>query len=142
MTRLPLGGSLALVWSDVCCRAVPEIDGHRRREEYRAYLVDATSAGATGLWLALGAARGALDDVRWCHEVRRARGDAPLLSRLATGRAAPTVAMVVLMAAVFVATLHPLVQPLVVPLLVCATFLLVVTSLRWLAARVRRARSD
>ena len=141
MTRRPVGVAVALAWSDACCSVVPEVDGQRRREEYRAYLIDAVGSGLSGGRILAAAALGAIDDVRWCSEVRRQHGWASLAAELVAGRDGPVIAVPVLMAMVFLASLVPMMHVLMAPLVVLAVAILVVQaavavwSRAWLSRR-------
>lgn len=139
MTSRRFAVAVALAWCDACCRTVPDGEGARRREEYRAFLADAVSAGARGGHLVLGATRGAVDDLRWCNEARRAAGHRPLALELVVGRDASVVTVIVLMVLTFLVSLVPALSLLGWPLALTATAIVAGSMVRWARSRVRQA---
>lgn len=142
MTRPRVAVGLAATWCDLYCAAVPADDAARRREEYRAHLADACDAGVGSIPLVTGALRGAIDDVRWCDEARRAAGRRPLAAELVLGRDGAVVTVMVLMVAASVASLTPSSEVAAMPFVLTAAAVLVLSRIWALhLRRVRRRRA-
>ncbi len=68
-----------LAWCNLYTAVAPPPARQRRREELASHLWEATEAGFTRLQLLRGAARGVIDDVRWCALERRLAGLPPVI---------------------------------------------------------------
>lgn len=136
MNRPRLAVGLAATWCDLYCTAVPSDDAARRREEYRAHLADACEAGVGSIPLVAGALLGAIDDVRWCDEARRAAGRRSLAAELVLGRDGAVVTVMVLMVAAFIASLTPVAS---MPFALTAAAVLVLPRI-WALHRYRSSR--
>lgn len=90
------------LWLWLVTAAAPPGPRDRRREEQAAHHRDALTAGTTSRQLALAAARGALDDLRWCRDERAHAGWPPLLMAPAGSTAIAAICMV----ATFLASLE------------------------------------
>lgn len=131
---------MAVSWCDLWSLAADPDDGVRRREEYRAHVADARTAGVGEWRLVAEAVRGAVDDIRWCSESRVVAGRPSLALAVVVERDMAVVAMTIVMCAVFVVSLFPVLHALVVSLVVVAGGLLAVTVSREVKDRFRRAR--
>lgn len=106
------GGRLVLGWCAVYTAAAPQSDRERRREEIRSHVWETLDACGTGwrprLLLAAACARGAIADLVWCNEVRRAQGLSPLIAAfLVSPVSATAIGGVLILAAFAASTLAP-----------------------------------